>query len=157
MNASAARMRLLQKLLLQQDRVPSKHVPIPRRGMDGPCPLSFAQQRCWFIDQLEGASPQYNRPAALSVEGRLEVGVLQGVLGEVVRRHESLRTSFVQVDGVPQQRIEPSCRFSLPVMDLGGLAATRGRQVAASLASGEASRPFVLAAGGLLRSAVIRL
>ncbi len=66
-------------------------LPVPR---DGALPLSFAQQRLWFIDQLEPGSPLYNIPAALRVEGPLDAAVLARCLGEIVRRHEALRTVF---------------------------------------------------------------
>ena len=68
-------------------------------------PLSFAQQRLWFIDQLLGPSPVYNMPIAMRISGMLNHAVLEQSLGEIIRRHECLRTSFVNVDGDPVQVI----------------------------------------------------
>src|SRR4029434_7273909 len=85
-------------------------VPVPR---EGPLPLSFAQQRLWFIDQLEPGSPLYNMPAALRVEGPLDASVLARCLGEIVRRHEALRTVFAVRAGAPVQVIQPAGPFLL--------------------------------------------
>src|SRR6185436_1862388 len=86
-------------------------VPVSR---EGPLPLSFAQQRLWFIDQLEPDSPLYNLPVALRVEGPLDFGVLALTLGEIVRRHETLRTVFAAPEGSPVQVIQPVAPFVLP-------------------------------------------
>src|SRR5439155_2620521 len=96
-------------------------VPVLRLG---PLPLSFAQQRLWFIDQLEPGSPLYNMPVALGVTGPLDAGVLALCLGEIVRRHESLRTVFAVLeglDGAPVQVIQTATPFLLPLVDLSGL------------------------------------
>src|SRR5262245_9173355 len=71
-------------------------------------PLSFAQQRLWFFDQLSQGSPYYNMPAALSLEGNLKVTALEQSVSEIVRRHESLRTSFFTIEGQPMQLIGPA-------------------------------------------------
>src|SRR5262249_26966481 len=79
--------------------------PVPRQG---PLPLSFAQQRLWFIDQLEPGSPVYNIPFLLRIEGPLAAPVLALCLGEVVRCHEALRTVFAVHDSEPVQVIQPA-------------------------------------------------
>ncbi|HEV7669747.1 MAG TPA: non-ribosomal peptide synthase/polyketide synthase [Thermoanaerobaculia bacterium] len=129
-------------------------VPAPRQQA---LPLSFAQQRLWFIDQLEPESPLYNMPVALGVTGGLDLGVLQLVLAEIVRRHEALRTVFAAVDGAPVQVILPPAPLALPLVDLSGLAATSRRAIAMRRVGEEAGRPFDLARGPLFRAGVLRL
>ena len=100
---------------------------------EGPLPLSFAQQRLWFIDQLAPGSPLYNIPVALRVEGPLDARVLALCLEEIVRRHEVLRTVFAAPDGSPVQVIRPPEPFELPVVDLAALPCP-GRETAALIA-----------------------
>jgi amino acid adenylation domain-containing protein len=129
--------------------------PLVPRPRGGDLPLSFAQQRLWLIDQLEPGSPAYNLPAALRLRGRLAVPALAAALGEIVRRHEVLRTVFRAVDGEPLQVVAPPLPVSLPVIDLSGLPAAEPearRQIGA-----EASRPFDLACGPLVRYGLLRL
>ena len=87
-------------------------------------PLSFAQQRLWFLDQLEPGNAFYNISTGVRLRGRLNVGALAETLREVLRRHKSLRTTFSVVDGEPVQVISPAPRLSLPVEDLSGLEAS---------------------------------
>ncbi len=119
-------------------------------------PLSFAQERLWFLDQLDGAGATYNIPSALRLTGRLDVPALQGTLTEIVRRHAALRTSFAALDGRPAQVIAPSALFSLPVVDLAALGRERGEAEARRLAAEDAVRPFDLTRGPLLRATLLR-
>jgi amino acid adenylation domain-containing protein len=120
-------------------------------------PLSFAQERLWFIDRLEPGTPRYNIPVALHVEGPLDAAVLALCLGEIRRRHESLRTVFAELEGTPVQVIQPAAPFALPVVDLSGLPPGRREMMARLLAGDEAVRPFDLACGPLLRGLLLRL
>ncbi|MFP2934812.1 condensation domain-containing protein, partial [Pyxidicoccus sp. 3LG] len=129
-------------------------VPVPRTGA---LPLSFAQQRLWFIDQLEPGSPLYNMPAALRLEGALDVRALEAAFDALVRRHESLRTSFTMRNDEPVQVIHPASGFSLPLVDLGTLSADEREARARLLVNEESSRPFNLATGPLLRATLLRL
>ncbi len=131
--------------------------PVAAVGRAGKLPLSFAQQRLWFIDQLEPGSPLYNVPVALRLSGRLEAAVLTRVLTEVVRRHESLRTTFSVVGGEPVQVVHPASEMALEVEDLGAFAEAEREVEARRLAGAEAQRPFDLAAGPLLRVRLLRL
>ena len=126
--------------------------PVPRGG---PLSLSFAQERLWFLHQLEPESSAYNIPSALLLNERLEVGILVASLQEIVRRHESLRTVFGDEQGEPVQVILDTVALSLPVIDLNGIpAALRDREVR-RLANEEARRPFDLARGPLMRTALL--
>ncbi|MCP4570778.1 MAG: non-ribosomal peptide synthetase, partial [bacterium] len=120
-------------------------------------PLSFAQQRLWFIDRFEPDSALYNVPAPIRLTGRLDLGALARALGEIVRRHEVLRTRFESVEGVPLQVIEPVAEVLLPVVDLSALAQPARRAAADQLTRREAQRPFDLGRGPVLRAVVLRL
>jgi len=151
--ALAARVEAAQRALGSAALAPPL-VPVTRQG---PLSLSFAQQRLWFIDQLEPGSPLYNIPVVLRVEGPLHAGRLAHCLGEIVRRHESLRTVFTMSEGgegAPVQVIQPAADFVLPVVDLSGLPASRREAVALCLAGEEAGRPFDL--GGSRRDPLLR-
>ncbi|HYG61470.1 MAG TPA: amino acid adenylation domain-containing protein, partial [Thermoanaerobaculia bacterium] len=128
--------------------------PAPRTG---PLPLSFAQQRLWFLDQLVPGSPLYNIPGALRLTGALDPALLGGVLAEVARRHEVLRTTFRAEGGEPVQVIAAEPRLPLPVVDLAGLPAARRREERERRTAAEARLPFDLATGPLLRAALLRL
>ncbi|HEX6910893.1 MAG TPA: amino acid adenylation domain-containing protein, partial [Longimicrobium sp.] len=119
--------------------------------------LSFAQERLWFLDRMQGASGIYNVPAALRLSGALDVPALERALGEIVRRHEALRTTFAEVDGVALQVVAPFTGFELLRADLSDLDAdARDGQVRARAAD-DAARPFDLAAGPLFRATLLRL
>ncbi len=132
-------------------------VPIAPAARKGPLPLSFAQQRLWFIDQLEPGSPLYSIPVALRVEGPLDPAVLALCLGEIVRRHEALRTVFAMLEGEPVQVIQPAASFVLPVVDLSGLPESPREALSLALAGREAVRPFDLTCDPLLRGVLLRL
>ncbi len=120
-------------------------------------PLSFAQQRLWFLDQLEPGNIAYNVCQPMHLAGWLNVVALEQSFNEVVRRHEALRTSFVQSDGQPMQAIAPPTTFSLPVVDLRELPLDQRQQKAQQLAIEEAECPFNLAQGPLLRITLLKL
>jgi len=128
--------------------------PLPRGGE---VPLSFAQQRLWFLDQLEPGSPAYNVPWALDLRGELRVPALRAALAEICRRHEVLRATVVPLDGRPWQRIGPPRPVEAREVDLSGLAAEVRSREARRLAQEEAGRPFRLDRGPLLRASLIRL
>jgi acyl carrier protein len=139
------------------DRLLPPLVPLDPARREGGLPLSFAQQRLWFIDQLAPGTPLYNIPMALRVEGPLDPGVLARSLTEIVRRHEALRTVFAEQEGGPVQVIRPAVPFALPVVDLSGLPETAREALALTLAGAEAGGSFDLARGPLLRSLLLRL
>src|SRR6185369_639516 len=120
----------------QRRAAPPLEERISARAGSGPAPLSYAQRRLWFIDQLEPGSPHYNMPVALGVEGPLRFEALRLTLGEIVRRHEALRTVFAVSEGgegSPVQVVRPAAPFELPVVDLSGLPESRRETVASAL------------------------
>ncbi len=142
---------------MNRDSAVAQEQAIPRRAKSDPCPLSLAQQRLWFLDQLQPDSPLYRIFTAVRVEGTLDTSTLRRSLEAIVARHESLRTTFVAVDGNPRQVIAESQTVELPVMDLRGLPASDRAGEARRLATEEAWRPFDLARGPLWRFRLYRL
>lgn len=120
-------------------------------------PLSYAQQRLWFLDQLEPGSPAYNISTAVRLSGLLDIDTLKRSLNEIVRRHESLRTTFTTIDGRPVQVIAPSLTLPLPLIDLSELSVAARESEAVRLMFDEARRVFDLGQGPLLRVTVLRL
>ncbi|HVR99073.1 MAG TPA: amino acid adenylation domain-containing protein, partial [Thermoanaerobaculia bacterium] len=129
-------------------------LPVPR---DGALPLSFAQERMWFLDQLEPGSPLYNIPISLPLPGDVDVQILALSLEEVVRRHESLRTTFQIRDGRPVQVVGPVRGWLLPQVDLTALPPAACAGEARRLEREESLRPFDLSTGPLLRTVLLRL
>ncbi|MBA3711243.1 MAG: amino acid adenylation domain-containing protein [Pyrinomonadaceae bacterium] len=130
---------------------------IPLREHSDQLPLSFAQQRLWFLDQLEPNGSFYNVPQALRINGALNIAVMEQSFNEIVRRHESLRTTFAAVDGSPVQVIAPTLNVTLSVTDLSQLPEAEREAEARRLASEAAQRPFDLAHGPLVRAGLLRL
>ena len=133
-------------------------VPRPVREDGGSrLPLSFAQQRLWFLDRLEPDSPLYNLPTAMRLRGELDRAALERALQEIVRRHEVLRTTFHTVDGEPVQFISPpettAQLVSLTFDDLSALSEERREQKARGIVQTEAQAPFSLQEGPLVRGA----
>jgi amino acid adenylation domain-containing protein len=126
---------------------------IARVSRDQRLPLSFAQQRLWVLDQLEPNNPLYNIPRALRMKGKLNVEALRRSLNEIVRRHESQRTTFAVQQGQPVQVIVPALALDLPVVDLSAADDAEARRIA----SEEAQTPFDLSKGPLLRAKLLRL
>jgi amino acid adenylation domain-containing protein/non-ribosomal peptide synthase protein (TIGR01720 family) len=120
-------------------------------------PLSFAQQRLWFIDQLEPGNAAYNMFNAVRLRGALDVAALERGFNQVVQRHESLRTTFAAKDGQPFQVIAPSLEISLPVVDITTLSGAEQETEVQRLAREEAQRPFDLSKGPLVRCSLLRL
>src|SRR6202166_74059 len=130
---------------------------IGRRPEPGRAPLSFSQQRLWFLDQLEPGTPVYNLRVLLQLSGRLDRPALRRGFQEGVRRHELRRTAFRVEDGAPVQVILPRLDLAVPWIDLGGLPAPARRRESRRLAHELAARSFVLSEPPLLRVAVVRL
>jgi amino acid adenylation domain-containing protein len=132
--------------------------PITRVSREQDLPLSFAQQRLWVLDQMEPANPLYNIPRGLRMRGSLNVGALERALNEIVRRHESQRTTFAVKNGNPLQVIAPDLRLvGVPQRDLTSMADTEREKEALRMAREEAQQPFDLAKGPLVRAQLLKL
>jgi len=119
-------------------------------------PVSFAQQRLWFLDQLEPGQPTYNMPYAMWLDGPLDSGALQRALDAMVARHAVLRTSIVAFDGVPEQVVADTGTVPVERIDLpAGLDAVARTERAESIAADRARQPFDLADGPLMRATLI--
>ena len=128
--------------------------PVPRGG---DLPLSFAQQRLWFLDRLEPGSPMYNIPVSLRVTGPFDVAVFEQSLTEVVSRHEILRTTFRTENGSLLQVIEAKRGVKVPVLDLSARGYSEQERELSLMARKESRTPFDLEKGPLFRVNVVRL
>ena len=146
---------LVERQLHGSDKLESP--PIVAAPREGKLPLSFAQQRLWFLDQLEPGNIAYNMPLAIRLSGKLKVNALMESLNEVIRRHEALRTKFVDDDGVTRQEILVELPVALPIVDLGEVVGEEGEETSRRIAKEIARRPFDLRLAPLLRGALIRL
>ncbi|MEA2172934.1 MAG: hypothetical protein QOD00_526, partial [Blastocatellia bacterium] len=130
---------------------------LKRAERTAPLPLSHAQQRLWFIHQLEPASPAYNIPLAVRLTGHLNLNALTQTFNHIIRRHESLRTTFSVINAQPVQLIHSPYPLHLPLIDLSPLDQDEREREAQRLAATEAREPFDLAVGPLMRAGLVRL
>lgn len=154
---SPARRALLVKELQKEAAQTNGSQDIPRRTQAGSIPLSFSQQRLWFITQLDSDSPLYNVPEAIELTGPLNVAALEQSFNEITRRHDAVRTTFRFVDREPRQICTPSRRLSLRVIDLTQLPVLERETCARRLVEAEARRPFDVSSDLLLRATLLRL
>ncbi len=130
---------------------------IPRRPDAGPVPLSFAQERLWFLDQFQPGLPLYNMPTAIAFRGMVDPRAVERSLEALIERHEALRTTFASVEDRPVQVIALPPRLRLPVTDLRHLPATRSHAEFQRLAAQEANAMFDLKAGPLVRARLVHM
>ncbi|HZE88918.1 MAG TPA: condensation domain-containing protein, partial [Verrucomicrobiae bacterium] len=150
---------VVRDLAARAERLAGSRVPPPvRRAPPADrLRLSYSQRRLWFLDRLEPGMPWYNLPSSVSLRGELDASALERSLAEVVRRHEALRTRFVEGPDGPEQIVDPSSAFSLPVDDLSRLSDADRATECARLTRENACAPFDLAAGPLIRARLLRL
>jgi aspartate racemase len=128
-----------------------------RIARDGELPLSFAQMRLWLLDRLEPCTPTYNIPSCHRLKGKLNLAAFEQSLTEVVRRHETLRTCFLILDGRVVQKIVSPKPFQVSVVDLQGLPEAVREEEAARLALVDARQPFNLGETPLMRATLLKL
>ena len=153
---SPAKRQLLERKLQERATEAFPAEPIPRRAERGTAPLSFAQQRLYFLDRLKPGSAAYNVVRAIRIRGVLDVPALERALGELLRRHESLRARFREDGARILAEIAPALPFSLSVIEIRPVAGGKGETEALELAEEEAGRPFDLALGPLFRAKLLR-
>uniref|UniRef100_UPI0022B34C2A condensation domain-containing protein n=1 Tax=Pelomonas sp. BJYL3 TaxID=2976697 RepID=UPI0022B34C2A len=144
-----AKANLARRVVLEEV-APIDHIP-----RSGRLPLSLAQWRLWFLEQLGEGGPAYHVQVAVRLRGELDSASLERALGRIVERHEALRTRFVQVDGEPVQVIDAPMGLALPVQDLSGQADVEAALHEAAML--ETGRPFDLEHGPLVRACLLRL
>ena len=142
---------------LQQQDLELISPPILARAENAQLPLSFAQQRLWFLDQYEPNSALYNIPLALRLEGTLEVTALEQSLQEIIHRHEALRTNFITVDGNPTQIIQTETNWTISVVECQHLSTSEQEIAVKQLVQQQALLPFDLASQALMRATLVAL
>jgi amino acid adenylation domain-containing protein len=164
MNDLAARLAALspekRRLLERRLQTQGKNLPSDRitpRHESSRLPLSFAQQRLWFLEQLEPDRSFYNLPFTSRFSGHLAPSVIERALNEIVRRHEALRTRFVLENGEPVQLIEPELQIKLDLLDLQSVPEADRKREAGTIATQEAMLPFDLERGPLFHAKLLRL
>jgi hypothetical protein len=147
--------------LAQSSKLKKKTVdlpPIVRVERSQRLPLSYAQQRLWFLDRLQGGqSTEYNQPQARRLRGALDVEALRRAVQTVVERHESLRTHFAEVEGEPEQVIEAEAEIAIPVEDLREMSEAEQKERVREALREEGRKPFDLERGPVLRMKLLKL
>src|SRR5262249_48318176 len=138
-------------------RLPALHSTIEKAPREAETPLSFGQQRLWFLDRLEPGSAFYNLSPTLTLEGSLDFAAMEKSFAEVIRRHESLRTILPAIDGRPRQVVTSAPPFSLPYADLSDLQDSEKERTAYEFVSSHAVQPFDLSNGPLFNVKLLRL
>ncbi|WP_414582651.1 amino acid adenylation domain-containing protein [Scytonema sp. PCC 10023] len=153
---SPAKQAILEKRLRGEHEPNTQQIVIPRRTQQSPAPLSAAQQRLWFLQQLEPQSSVYNEFACIRLKGILNLAALEKSFNEIVRRHESLRTSFETLDEQTVQVIHPRVSIELPVVNLSNLPQALQEAEVEQLSAEIARKPFDLASSSLLRGMLLQ-
>jgi amino acid adenylation domain-containing protein len=146
-----------EDLSAQLPQSSTTRIPLAPQVRSERVPLSYAQQRLWFIHQFEKTSVQYHIPAALRLRGWLDHAALRDAINAVVQRHESLRTRFIEIEGQAAQEILPEVRIDVPLNDLSGQDDHARRQRVATAVRQEREQPFDLSRGPLLRAKLLKL
>jgi amino acid adenylation domain-containing protein len=155
-NLSPAKLALLSRRLKTKKEKPEQPTSIPRRQESrAPGPLSFAQERLWFIEQLNPGNPGFNLFGSFRSKGMMNPEVYRQVINEIARRQEILRTTFPVVDSQPVQAIGSSGKHSVPIADLSVLSEIEQAEIVRRLSSQERSRPFDLTREIPLRTTIL--
>ena len=157
MNHNSQDKQKLLKLLLQKKGIGVKTNTIPSRNPSQLVPLSFSQERLWFLYQLEANGYTYNMAFRFQIEGNLDIDIFKKALETIMQRHELLRTCFQEVDEIPRQIIKPKIQLNLPLVDLQSLSSTEQTQELERLTEQEIYTPFDLTQAPLMRTFLVKL
>ncbi len=157
MNHNSQDKQKLLKLLLQKKGIGVKTNTIPSRNPSQLVPLSFSQERLWFLYQLEANGYTYNMAFRFQIEGNLDIDIFRKALETIMQRHELLRTCFQEVDEIPRQIIKPKIQLNLPLVDLQSLSSTEQTQELERLTEQEIYTPFDLTQAPLMRTFLVKL
>ncbi len=147
----------LLKLLLQKKGIGLKTNTIPPRDPSQLVPLSFSQERLWFLYQLEDQGYTYNMPFRFQIDGNLDINIFRKALETIMQRHEVLQTCFQEVDEIPRQIINPKIKLNLPLLDLQSLSSAEKTQELERLTEQEIYTPFDLTQAPLMRTFLVKL
>ena len=156
-NLSETKLALLRKRLQGKGKAPTKRTVIPRHPYSGPAPLSFAQERLWFLEQLQPDTPAFNLPFALQIQGSLYIDRLKQSLNYVVQRHETLRTTFANTDQGARQVVLPELVVDIPVIDLNMYTGTALTDQIEHHIAQDANMPFDITQVPLFRLTLLHL
>ncbi|MEH1781195.1 MAG: amino acid adenylation domain-containing protein [Nostoc sp.] len=140
-----------------QKEQPAQGISLQPISRNQTIPLSFSQEQLWFLAQLSPDTPVYNEPCTIYLKGAIDVDSLEKALNEIIKRHESLRSRFIEIDGQPVMVIDPPFTFNLAVVDLKDIPEDQRDAEALRLAKIEAQQPFYLTCGHLLRATLMQL
>ncbi|MBE5228805.1 MAG: amino acid adenylation domain-containing protein [Microcystis aeruginosa PMC 728.11] len=157
MNHNSQDKQKLLKLLLQKKGIGVKTNTIPSRNPSQLVPLSFSQERLWFLYQLEANGYTYNMAFRFQIEGNLDIDIFRKALETIMQRHELLRTCFQEVDEIPRQIIKPKIQLNLPLVDLQSLSSREQTQELERLTEQEIYTPFDLTQAPLMRTFLVKL
>lgn len=156
-NLSTERRALLERMLAKQGVDLAQEMILPQERTTNTFPLSFSQQRLWFLEQFEPGSPIYNVPCTVRMIGTLNATALEKALNSIIQRHEVLRTTFSTVNDQPVQVINGELALPLDIIDLRLESLPEREAIATRLAVEKARQPFDLSVGPLWRSTLLRL
>lgn len=153
---STERRKLFELLMNKSGLDVSCSLIVPQSREQDAFPLSFAQRRLWFMDQLDPGNPAYNILAAVRITGSFDIDIFQRAMQEVVQRHETLRTIFQSREGQPVQIIQKQCLLTIPLLDLSRSRREERDVQLRNIAQSEGRKPFDLGQGPLLRITLVR-
>jgi amino acid adenylation domain-containing protein len=156
---SAKKKMLFEMLMKERTNAQSnkENQAIPKRDQAALLPLSFAQQRLWFLEQMNPGSPAYNIPSAVRMKGKLDITALNNSFNEIIKRHEVLRTIFEMVDGQPVQTILPELKISIPIKDLTHISKEKQMENVGKIITEDNLKPYDLSKGPMLRILLLKL